>query len=437
MSMYVERQQLENLDLEELVCPDEGRVSARIFVDEQIFELELERIFGRSWLFVAHASEIPSPGDYVSRWMGADPVIVARTEHGDVKVLLNSCRHRGMQVCRTDLGNSSHFRCPYHGWTYKNTGEVIGVPSHKEAYGGLLDRSRLGLVAAPHVESFHGAIFANWDPGAPTLDEYLGDIKWYLELLFKRTAGGMEATGPPQRWNPQMNWKLGADNFAGDGYHVAMTHRHAIELGIFGGGTLIGHTVSTDQGHTARFQELPPESPLPHDLALPPELVELMEQQLTEEQRRTLSHITVLHGNVFPNLSFVDGLLWAGEGMPVVSFLNVRQWQPRGPHQTEIWSWLLVEKEAPDWWKDASRITFVRTHGLAGTFDVDDLEVWTTITQANRGAIARRQDFNYDMGVHRLPDDEWAGPGTVYAADYNEANQRAFYRTWLRSMLAT
>ena len=123
--------------------------------------------------------------------------------------------------------------------------------------------------------------------------------------------------------------------------------------------------------------------------------------------------------------------------MPIVSFLNIRQWQPRGPHQTEIWSWLLAEKEAPDWWKDASRVTFVRTHGLAGTFDVDDLDVWTTITQANRGAIARKQDFNYDMGVHRLPDDGWPGPGTVYAADYNEANQRAFYRTWLRSMLAT
>jgi hypothetical protein len=89
---------------------------------------------------------------------------------------------------------------------------------------------------------------------------------------------------------------------------------------------------------------------------------------------------------------------------------------------------------APAWWKEASRVTFVRTHGVGGTFDADDLEVWTNITGSNRGVIAQRHDFNYEMGLFREPDPSWPGPGVAYAADYNEANQRAFYRHWLRVM---
>jgi hypothetical protein len=233
-----------------------------------------------------------------------------------------------------------------------------------------------------------------------------------------------------------MNWKLGADNFCGDGYHVAITHRHALELGLFGGGTMMGHTINFDEGHGVRYQNFPPEAPLPEFNALPPEVLSSMERTLTENQRETLRNITVMHGNVFPNFSFVDGLFTTtgDPGLPPISFLNIRQWQPTGPHTTELWSWVMVPKEAPQWWRDASRITFVRSHGTAGTFDQDDVEIWTNITAANRGPIARRQTFNYELGRHAELDPEWPGPGESFKADYNEANQRAFYRQWSRMM---
>jgi PAH dioxygenase large subunit len=423
------------IDFARLARPDEGEVSRRIFVDDHVYREELERLFARSWLFVAHESELPSTGDYVTRSTGEDPVIVSRAEDGTIRVLLNACRHRGMQVCRADLGNTSHFRCPYHGWTYKNTGQLIGVPAHKEAYGGKLDRGRLGLVEPPHVRLHRGLVFVNWDPDARPLEEELGEMDWYLQILFNRTPAGMEVVGPPQRWEAQMNWKLGADNFSGDGYHVAMLHRHAIELGIFGGGSMVGHTIHTRNGHTVRFQNPPPGVELPPFLALPPELIELVRKQLTPEQQEVISNITVVHGNVFPNLSFVDGLLSSEAGAAPVSFLNVRQWQPKGPLTTEILSWILVEKEAPAWWKEESGTTFVRTHGVSGTFDQDDLEVWSNITRANRGVIARRHSFNYEMGLETAElDESWPGPGRAFNADYNEANQRAFYRRWLQSM---
>jgi nitrite reductase/ring-hydroxylating ferredoxin subunit len=135
-------------DLASLIRLDEGEIERDIFVDPAIHAEELERIFARTWLFVAHASEIPSPGDYVTRRTGADPVFVTRTEDDRFQVFLNTCKHRGMQVCRVDRGNTSHFRCPYHGWTYRNDGHLIGVPALKQAYG-TLDKDRLSLTAPP------------------------------------------------------------------------------------------------------------------------------------------------------------------------------------------------------------------------------------------------------------------------------------------------
>jgi len=78
---------------------DDGTVPVDIFNDPRIHELELKRIYGRCWVFVGHASEIPEPGDYVLRYIGEDQFILVRDEHGEIRLLLNSCRHRGSAVC--------------------------------------------------------------------------------------------------------------------------------------------------------------------------------------------------------------------------------------------------------------------------------------------------------------------------------------------------
>jgi phenylpropionate dioxygenase-like ring-hydroxylating dioxygenase large terminal subunit len=92
-----------------------GMVPAYIYNDPDIFELERERIFSRAWIFVGHESEIPQPGDYVVRRILEDSFILTRDEGGHVRAHFNMCLHRGMQVCRAEMGNTSHFRCPYHG----------------------------------------------------------------------------------------------------------------------------------------------------------------------------------------------------------------------------------------------------------------------------------------------------------------------------------
>src|SRR4051794_890004 len=212
----------------------DGMVPAPIYGDEEIFELEHERVFGRAWMFMAHESEIPEPGDYVVRRIVDDSFIVVRDEAGAVRVLFNMCLHRGMQVCRSELGNTSHFRCPYHAWTYKNSGELIGVPFHRDAYGGEdgLRRSGMGLLPAPRVETYAGLIFASLDDDAPELANYLGGFRFYLDFYLRQSAEGSELHGP-QRFRVKANWKIGAENFAGDTYHTPHTHASVVEINLF------------------------------------------------------------------------------------------------------------------------------------------------------------------------------------------------------------
>jgi PAH dioxygenase large subunit len=419
------------------VRPDEGVVPTRIFVDDEIHAQELRRVFPRSWLFVGHETEVPSKGDYVVRRMAQDGVIMVRGEDRAVRVLLNQCRHRGMQVCRAELGNASHFRCPYHGWIYRNDGRLAGVPLYKDVYGPNLKVGDIRL-REPRVGTYRGMVFACWDDQAPSLEDYLGDARWYLDLIFARTEGGLEVVGPPQRWVADMNWKLGADNFSGDGYHVWTLHRHAYDMGLFDEKVVrSGHVISTATGHGIRIQTAPDEAPIPEYIGIPDELRPMLERNLDETQRSAIRKCTVLHGNLFPNLSFVHSFGIGDPDDPPAGFVNVRLWQPTAPDRSEIWSWFMVEREASPSLKEASRRAYVRTHGVSGTFDQDDLEVWTNITATARGVISRESSFNYVIGIGQEPDGSWPGPGDVYEADYSEANQRAFYRAWLEKMTAT
>src|SRR5262245_52105726 len=127
-------------DVTRLVDAENGRISRRIFVEREIYEQELERIFARCWLFLCHECQIPQPGDFFSTYMGEDPVLVVRGPEGEIRAFLNVCRHRGNRLCRADAGNAASFTCAYHGWTYRNDGRLVGVLFVKEAYYNALER---------------------------------------------------------------------------------------------------------------------------------------------------------------------------------------------------------------------------------------------------------------------------------------------------------
>ena len=211
-----------NDEMRRMVSVETGTVDRRIFAEQDIYELELERIFARAWNFMAHDSQIPNPGDFFMTFIGEDRVIVVRDNDGNPQVLVNSCRHRGNAVCRADEGHATSFMCTYHGWTYDLKGALVGVPGFKEVYHEELDRENWGLIKAAKVDSYMGFIFANMDPEAPDLDEYLGDVG-RLSLTQLGGRGTIKVMGGVQKSILPCNWKLAADN-VWDFYHPAITH---------------------------------------------------------------------------------------------------------------------------------------------------------------------------------------------------------------------
>ena len=422
-----------------------GDVPAAIYNEREIFELERERVFGRAWLFLAHEAEIPSPGDYVVRRIVDDSLIVIRDEAGAVQVLFNMCLHRGMQLCRAERGNASHFRCPYHGWSYRNDGELVGVPFHAEAYGGErgLSRSEKSLLRPARVGTYNGLIFATLDPAAPDLDDYLGGIRYYLDFYTRQSDAGLDVRGP-QRWRVKADWKIGAENFSGDSYHTPHTHLSVVEIELFGEPSArkrkLGALYFAEIGGGTTYK-LPPgsfEERVAY-VGYPSELAAGMRRTWSAEQQALVAENGFMPSaaTVFPNLSFVHNWPQVNEDGLIVPFISIRLWQPVGPGETEVYSWFAVDHAAPEWFKQASYKAYLMCFGSSGMFEQDDVENWTSITQMARGRLARRLNLNNRMGIDlegrllREPVADWPGPGRAFVG-FGEYNQRELLNIWAR-----
>lgn len=409
----------------------EGRVPARIFNDREVYELERDRLFGKAWCFLAHETEIPKPGDYVVRNIADNSVIVARDEHGVVHASLNMCRHRGNQMCKSEMGNASHFRCSYHGWVYKNSGELIGVPYFKESYKAKLDRKQWGLVKI-RIDSYAGLIFGTLDPYAPSLDDYLGGFQFYLDLYLKQGPGGSEVHGPPDHWVADTDWKICAENFSGDGYHTPVAHQFGFHLGYFpssGASHSQGWAVHIPgKGHAIGLGHTPG---MPGFAGYPQDLVDMMQSTLSPEQLQVFSKTRTAVGTVFPNLSFLIQPFSITPGEVGVRFCTMRLWHPTGPGRMEMWSWCLVPKDASEEFKQACYSAYTLAFGQAGTFEQDDFENWTKVTRQAGSSLARTIDFPYLMGLDSQALDDWPGPGHAVTPYVTEGNFRNQWQTWL------
>jgi phenylpropionate dioxygenase-like ring-hydroxylating dioxygenase large terminal subunit len=208
-----------------LIQPD--RVHRSVYADPAIFELEMERIFGRAWLVLGHESQVKSPGDYFTTRMGREPVIVVRKDDNAIEVLVNRCAHRGSMVCAEGRGNVERFVCPYHGWSYDRDGALQAVP-----FASGYDREKLpkGLKAVPRVALYRGFIFASLAASGPDLEEFLGAAKASFDDFVDRAPGGeLEVAGGVFKHAYNGNWKLMLENHL-DGAHPAWVHASSVAV---------------------------------------------------------------------------------------------------------------------------------------------------------------------------------------------------------------
>ncbi|CAJ62046.1 MULTISPECIES: aromatic ring-hydroxylating oxygenase subunit alpha [Frankia] len=215
--------QVGKVDVAALVEPD--RVHGSVYTSQEVYDQEMDRIFRNGWVFVAHDSEVPEPGDYVTRRIAGEPWIVVRGKDGEVRVLANRCTHRGNRLCNADAGNSSSFRCPYHGWTFSNDGHLTGVPM-RDGYGSSFHavRDAMGLAPASAVDSYGGFVFASLNPPAITLREHLGNSTVALDrLLALSPTGELNLRAGWMKHDMRCNWKMVMENNV-DGYHALFTH---------------------------------------------------------------------------------------------------------------------------------------------------------------------------------------------------------------------
>lgn len=207
----------------------EDRVHKRLYNDAEIFRLEMERVFGRSWLYIGHESQVPKPGDYLTAYMGLQPVILVRHQDGSLHVLHNRCAHRGAMI-RTDArGNTGKsFYCGYHGWTFKTNGELLAAPL-KRAYAERYDLKcgDFGLARVPRVGVYRGFIFACLAPLSeplPDLETYLGIGKQCIDKIVDRSpTGELDLNGGVQKYVVRANWKAQVENL-NDTYHPPYSH---------------------------------------------------------------------------------------------------------------------------------------------------------------------------------------------------------------------
>ena len=418
-----------------------GLLAREVYTDQAIYQQELERVFGRAWLFIGHDSLIPDPNDFFLTYMGEDPVILTRDAKGEVHAFLNMCRHRGNRVARADDGNAKNFMCTYHGWTYSNEGKLVSVPGLQEAYYGELDVDKLGLVSVAQIDTYAGLIFATWDPQAPSLEDYLGDMRWYLDAWFNRRKGGVELIGP-FKWIGEFNWKIASDNFAGDGYHIPVTHQSAniarsraagqkppepsrtfssrsSYYSCPGYGHGIANRFFATEEEFIEAASVQQRDPLLRDYfhEISPE----MEERLGTVRAKRLNPIV---GTVFPTMSFLH--------------MNgtVRVWHPRGPLTTEVWAFVAIDKAAPQEVKNAVRVQSMRVFGPSGIFEQDDMDNWRQVTYSGKSIIGRRTRLHVAMGLGHQVGHHDALPGYIDHAPVSEQPQRGFTEGWQAFMEA-
>ncbi|WP_186200284.1 aromatic ring-hydroxylating dioxygenase subunit alpha [Burkholderia gladioli] len=220
---------LTNASLADLVRPDS--VHKRVYTDPAIFALEMERIYGRAWIYVGHESQVKAPGDYHTTRIGDQDVVMVRAQDGQVHVVYNRCPHKGAKlVADGDGSTGKFFRCPYHAWTFKLDGTHLSAPLRNGLQNTCFDPKHpdFSMRRVARVDSYRGFVFASQAADGPDLKTFLNGVASSIDNLCDRSpVGEVEVTGGVFRVLQRSNWKVFYENLH-DTMHAPVTHESSV-----------------------------------------------------------------------------------------------------------------------------------------------------------------------------------------------------------------
>lgn len=220
-------------DLDQLLAtavednPETGVFRCRrdIFTNPDLFELEMRHLFEANWVYLAHESQIPEVNDYYTTWIGRQPIVITRDKTGALNAVINACAHKGAMLCRRKHGNKGSFTCPFHGWTFSNTGKLLKVKDEKTTqYPEQFNKNGShDLTRVAKFENYRGLLFGSLNPDSPSLEDYLGEARVIIDQIVDQAPDGLEVLRGNSSYIYDGNWKLQMENGC-DGYHVSSVH---------------------------------------------------------------------------------------------------------------------------------------------------------------------------------------------------------------------
>jgi len=209
------------------------KVHRKVYTDPEIFDLEMERIWARTWIYIGHESQVPEAGNYITLNYGKIPVVMVRDNNNDVHVLHNRCGHKGAKLVDKPCGRIPAFRCCYHGWRFRLDGKLLGVPFMQGYEGTGFDKEDPQYsMQKLRSESFRGFVFATMSEHIPDVRTWMGGAADVMDNLCDRAPEGeVEAAGGVLRYEHECNWKMFIENL-NDTMHPMIVHRSVVDAAL-------------------------------------------------------------------------------------------------------------------------------------------------------------------------------------------------------------
>ena len=420
-------------EIAKLVEP--GRIHRRVYTDPDVFELEIERIFGRAWLFVGHTSQVANPGDYITTELGRQPVVMVRHRDGAVRVLLNRCTHRGAKVVNERRGNAARLTCLYHGWNYDTDGTLVAVPIPEGCAAGF-DPRNFGLAHVPRTGEYRGFVFASMAERGPSFDEHIGPMKGSIDDLVDRAPDGeLALDAGMHRYVYRGNWKLQVENVL-DSYHVPFSHASTVNKkgeqfsrreGDAKGAKVVEKDRTADAWKTRRSYIVGAGHGWTSNTSLDDskrsspaydEYKRVLAEKVGQARADQILTPRLHNSLIYPNMSIM--------GLNI----HVRVIKPLAVDRTEVTIYPIRLVGAPASMNFGNIRLLNVTHSAASFVQTDDLEAFVRCQEGLRSQMTDWVDISRGLGAEEADREMNATRGSAM----HEMVVRAQYRAWLGYM---